>query len=426
MIPLPRAVVAALAPVLLAGQASCGRSAFDQRESQAWSHSAGPPDGISSAAYGVATTTVDREQPGATLVVAGSDPSSLSTLSFDVGGELEQHGVDADRFPAAPVIAGALDPVAGGKGVFAVADGSGGIRFYDARTGDVGPELRVAIGRDACATAGELGGALLFALADPDDDIEPDLVALAGAELAVFRDLDLEAIAVDPVCTRCALAGEAVSLGSGTVDDDDGEDIAVLGAAGDGIAVFAAAQVSARDGQDCGAPLVALAPPQPGDRFAPPLAVGDIEDNESPEMAVASADHRALFVFHDVALAAGAPSVIQVPAPADSAAFGAAIAFGDFDGDEVEELAVGDPDASPEGVAGAGQVTIYRYDGDELKPAATLYDSEPEEGQHFGRSLVVAEFGIGGAEYRDLLVVGAEGEVFTYFRITADTDDPRN
>jgi hypothetical protein len=38
----------------------------------------------------------------------------------------------------------------------------------------------------------------------------------------------------------------------------------------------------------------------------------------------------------------------------------------------------------------------------------------------------VAEFGLGGAEYRDLLVVGAEGEVFTYFRLTSDTEDPRN
>lgn len=413
--------------LLLAASTGCGRSAFDDREARAWSHSVGPPDGISSAAWGVAISTVDREQPGATIVIAGSDPASLSTLSFDVGGELEQHGVDtASAFPAAPVLAGALDPVAGGKGVIAVADGAGGIRFYDARTGDVGPELRATIGSDACATSGSLGGALLFALTDPDDDIQPDLAALAGAELAVFRDIDLAAIDLDPGCTRCALSGEGVSLGAGTVDDDDGEDIAVLAAAGDEIAVFTAAQVRAQDGQGCGTPLLAITPPEPGERFAPPLGIGDIEDNEAPEIAVASADGRALFVFHDVAAGSDAPPVIRLPAPADSASFGAAIAFGDFDGDEVEELAVGDPDASPEGVAGAGQVTLYRYDGEELKPAATLYDSEPQEGQHFGRSLVVAEFGLGGAEYRDLLVVGAEDEVFTYFRATADTEDPRN
>ena len=403
----------------------CGRSAFDDRAARAWSRSAGPPDGVGSAAYAVAVATVDREQPGATVVVAGSGPSSLSTLSFDVGGELEQHGVDADAFPEAPVIAGALDPVAGGKGVIALADGAGGVRFYDARTGDVGPELRVALEPAACGTAGMLGDALLFALTDPDGDIEPDLIAVAGGELAVLRDVDLDTVADDPRCIRCALTGPAVSLGAGTVDGDDGEDIAVLAAAGDRIAVHSAAQVAAQDGQGCGAPLVAIAPPEAGDRFAPPLAIGDIEDNDSPEIAVASADHRALFVFHDVA-AGAAPRAIRLPAPADSASFGAAIAFGDFDGDDVEELAVGDPDASPEGVAGAGQVTLYHYDGEELAPAATLYDSEPEEGQRFGHSLVVAEFGAGGAEYRDLLVVGADGEVFTYFRLTPDATDPRD
>lgn len=408
------------AAVLVTG---CGRSAFDAREDRAWSRSAGPPDGISSTAYAVAITTVDREQPGATVVVAGSQPSSLSTLSYDVGGELEQHGIDVDAFAAAPVMAGALDPVAGGKGVVAIADGAGGIRFYDARTGDLGPELRAVVGAEACGTASAPGGALIFSLTDPEADIEPDLIAVAGDELSVFHDVDLDTVGASPDCSRCAVGGDAISLGSGTIDDDDGEDIAVLVAV-DRIDVFTATQVQAQDGQSCGEPLVRLVPPD-GGGFVAPLAVGDIEDNDSPEIAVASADHRALFVFHDVSAGAAA-EVIRVPAPTDSAAFGTSIAFGDFDGDDVEELAVGDPDASPEGVSGAGQVTLYRYDGEELKPAATLYDSEPEEGQHFGRSLVVAEFGLGGADYRDLLVVGADGEVFTYFKVTRDTDDPRN
>lgn len=419
---MSRPAAAAAVCLLVAG---CGQGAFDDRAASAWSQSAGAPDGISSGAYAVAITTVDREQPGATIVVAGSGPSSLSTLSFDVGGDLEQHGIDAEEFPADPVIAGALDPVAGGKGVVAIADGAGGIQFYDARTGDIGPELRVAVDRRACGTAGELGDALFFALTDPEDDIKPDLLALGGGELAVFRDIDLDAVGGVAVCTHCTLPGDAVSLGAGTIDDDDGEDIAVLAASGDQIATYSAQQVEAQDGQSCGAPLLAIAPPEAGPVFAPPLAVGDIEDNDSPEIAVASADHRVLFVFHDVAVE-GTSELISLPAPADSARFGAAIAFGDFDGDEVEELAVGDPDASPEGVAGAGQVTIYRYDGEELRPAATLYDSEPQEGQHFGRSLAVAEFGLGGAIYRDLLVIGADGEVFTYFKVTAAGDDPRN
>lgn len=407
--------------------AGCGQSAFDDRAGRAWSRSAGAPDGVSSASWAVAVTTVDREQPGATVVVAGAGPSSLSTLSYDVGGELEMHGVDIDGgFPDAPVVAGALDPVAGGNGVIAVADGAGAILFYDARTGDLGPAFRVGLSAETCGAPPTLGTALTFALTDPDEDIEPDLLALADDQLVVIRDVDLDRVADAPDCARCTLPdGSAVALATGAIDDDDGEDIASLAATGERIAVHTAAAVRAASGAGCGAPIVALAPPSAGDRFAAPMAIGDIEDNDAPEIAVASPDRRVLYVFHDVTAGAGAIDVTPIPAPADSAAFGAAIAFGDFDGDEIEELAVGDPDASPEGVAGAGQVTLYRYDGNELRPEATLYDSEPEEGQHFGRSLDVAEFGLGGAEYRDLLVVGADGEVFTYFRVTASGDDPR-
>jgi len=406
----------------------CGQSAFDDRAARAWSRSAGAPDGISSATYAVSLTTVDREQPGATVVVAGSGPSSLSTLSYDVGGELEMHGVDVDGgFPDAPVMAGSLDPVTGGNGVVAVADGAGAVLFFDARTGDLGPAFRVSVPAEACGAAPTFGTALLFALTDPDEDVEPDLVALADDQLVVLRDLDLDKIDQDipPDCARCSLPdGAAVALAAGAVDDDDGEDIAALAATGKRISIFTAEQVRAAAGAGCGEPLVVLTPPAADDSFAPPMSIGDIEDNDAPEIAVASIDHRVVYIFHDVS--GGAPGVIPIPAPADSAAFGTSIAFGDFDGDEIEELAVGDPLASPEGVAGAGQVTLYRFEGGELKPEATLYDSEPEEGQHFGRSLDVAEFGLGGAEYRDLLVVGASGEVFTYFRVTAATEDPRS
>jgi len=406
--------------------AGCGQSAFDDRAARAWSRSAGAPDGVSSASWAVELTTVDREQPGATVVVAGGGPSSLSTLSFDVGGELEMHGGDVEGgFPDPPVMAGALDPVAGGNGVIAIADGAGAILFFDARTGDLGPAFRVSLPAEACGAPPTLGSALVFALTDPDEDIEPDLVALADDQMVVLRDLDLDHVADTPDCARCTLPdGAAVALAGGDVGDEDGEDIAALAATGQRISIYSAEQVRAAAGADCGAALLVLSPGA-GDSFATPMAIGDIEDNDAPEIAVASPDHRVVYVFHDVSAGGATPGLIPLPAPADSAAFGTAIAFGDFDGDEVEELAIGDPDASPEGVAGAGQVTLYRYDGEELRPEATLYDSEPEEGQHFGRSLDVAEFGLGGAEYRDLLVVGASGEVFTYFRVTAAGDDPR-
>ena len=49
----------------------------------------------------------------------------------------------------------------------------------------------------------------------------------------------------------------------------------------------------------------------------------------------------------------------------------------------------------------------------------TLYPGEPENEERFGKSVTIAPFGSGT---RNVLVVGAEGEVFTYFRTQLYSD----
>jgi hypothetical protein len=78
-------------------------------------------------------------------------------------------------------------------------------------------------------------------------------------------------------------------------------------------------------------------------------------------------------------------------------------------GDSVNELIIGAPLADAGGSDRAGEVRILNPAGMEVAPA--LFDAEPQTEQHFGKSVAVVPY-----RDRKVLVVGAEGEVFTYFR----------
>ena len=91
--------------------------------------------------------------------------------------------------------------------------------------------------------------------------------------------------------------------------------------------------------------------------------------------------------------------------------FGAVLAGGDFDGDGVDELAVGDPIESLEGpfVGAVGSVTVLDFDGDghvqwlqdDLNPESS------ETADQFGSALVAADFDADGI---DDLAIGAPDE----------------
>ncbi|MEO8276429.1 MAG: FG-GAP repeat protein [Thermoanaerobaculia bacterium] len=101
-----------------------------------------------------------------------------------------------------------------------------------------------------------------------------------------------------------------------------------------------------------------------------------------------------------------------VPGVAEGAdRFGAVLAAGDFDGDGIDELAVGDPVEDLEGpfIGDVGSVTVLDFDGDP-DTQWTQDDLNPEHselGDHFGGALAAADFDADGI---DDLAIGAPDE----------------
>lgn len=403
--------------------ALAGCTGFDDLRAQAWSDSRQRPDGMTSADYAIAVTTVDRAVPGATIVVAGAGPAGLATLSYDDHGALTQHGVAADGgFDPAPRLVGALDPVPGGDGVFAVG-GDGGIALHDARTGVVGPTLRATIGAEGCGAALDSLAAIGIGTTSLGTVDVPDLIVIAGAELVAFPDVGFDPA---PPCQRCALPGPGMDLALADVDGDVDEELVVsIADPGGGAATIGALEATAIAGGDC----FPVRPDLRGDGDEPDfgrrLAVGDADDDGAPEIAATAPSTRRVYVIPDLGVSGpGGPLHVIVTPSAASDAFPGAVTFGDLDGDGPEELAVADPGASPGGAAGAGWVTVFALSDGTFESVTTLHDSTPEPGQAFGRSMAVAEF-LAGGDAADLLVVAARGEVFTYFRALVAGDDPR-
>jgi hypothetical protein len=117
-----------------------------------------------------------------------------------------------------------------------------------------------------------------------------------------------------------------------------------------------------------------------------------------------------------------AANEIDVQPPAGAGEWGDSLAVGDLDGDGVPEVAIGAPKSTSGGVSDAGAVFVYKWNGNGLDLAATLYDAQPQVEQHFGQSVAIVPYGTG---MQNVLVAGANNEVFTYFHIAGLYDDVR-
>ena len=101
------------------------------------------------------------------------------------------------------------------------------------------------------------------------------------------------------------------------------------------------------------------------------------------------------------------PAATQIGTP-----FADSLWVEDLGGRAGPEIIVGMPHTEIDGKTNAGLVRIYDGAG---ATQAELYDPNSSTEQNFGRSVVVAPFGSQG---KKVLLVGAEEEVFTYFRTT--------
>jgi hypothetical protein len=110
--------------------------------------------------------------------------------------------------------------------------------------------------------------------------------------------------------------------------------------------------------------------------------------------------------------------------------FGQRVALVDIDGDGVKELAITALQANVGSTPKAGQVLVYKLDGDGTTPIAVLNDSHPTANKEFfGIGLAELEFNSARtcAKGKDahVLVAGADAGLFTFFRFVGGAPDPR-
>lgn len=425
MIALQRStVLAALALGACVGQ-------FDDLRASAWSDSEPKPKGLPSADFGIFVATVDRELPGATIIVGATDSSSLTTLSYDTTGRstLGSLSVADDSFGDATVIVGADGPIPGGDGVFAVGGpATAEIRLFDARTGSEGPAPKGAISAADCdASWTTVGIDMAFGTTNVSGLGEYDFVFLADSDLVLITELSADG--APGGCFRCSLPGAPLSLTMADVSEAEGDEILVVVGQDEGpsrLIALDGASVQGADLGTCPASILGaeITGRQGEEDFGARMAAGDFDDEDPPEIALATPSSGKVYLIRNLTTSSENPELITISAAAGGVEFGHAVAFGDFNGDDLDELVISDPSADVESVPGAGRATLYALDGELPEVVGTLWDSTPEADQAFGRSLTVAEF-ISSEDSFDILVVGARNEVFTYFRALSQGEEPR-
>ena len=110
--------------------------------------------------------------------------------------------------------------------------------------------------------------------------------------------------------------------------------------------------------------------------------------------------------------------------------FGQRVALVDIDGDGVKELAITALQANVGNTPKAGQVLVFKLDGDGTTPIAVLNDSHPTANKEFfGIGLAELEFNSARAcakgKDAHILVAGADAGIFTFFRFAGGAPDPR-
>jgi FG-GAP repeat len=419
-----------VAAALATAATGCSWSAFDNLADETWVDRAGAPAGANSILFGEQLAAGGLRGDGANIVVLGRSNPTVSRLAFDGNGVRTQ--VDAGdiqnslqfaSFQEHPAVAG--DP-ASTKVAFALVTRNGSdpdsntkVAVYDAANFDTivkafepGPDLK----------APKKCNSLVFAEVDGDPGLS-DLVMARDDQVMVVTDWASSDTAGGTFRISACVHADTTSYAVAVADlnaDTQPEILLSTGSAnrdmgGSRIKIFEPSAVtaySAGPAIDCfptGSPAMSIIDKtnENVNDLGAQLAVVDF--GMGPWIVATSPQNNKLYVFEDMM----GTSEIDVAGPSGAGDFGSALAVGDLDGDGVPELIVGAPKSTVDGVTNAGAVYVLQFNGTGFDVAATLHDASPEVEQHFGKSVAVAPFGTGTS---NILVAGADGEVFTYFR----------
>lgn len=460
-------VIRVMTAAALLGLGACNWTTFDDLQDGVWVDRVVKPN--SSRQYGEAIVAgpTPNDGGGANLTVLGRSSATLSTIAYDeTGGRVISTITDFGDplgfalFPEnPPLVAEPADEDGGNRFLFPVItglneEGEGRVIAMSARP--LGANVSKVTFKDE-ATSNEriLGlnvGALenvpipVFPGSTPDqlvnDPLELDLVVGRGPQINMVvdytvhnyddvtdvperiwgcnhgRELAYRLVVADVIDDADPLTlddnGPEIVIGVGTPEDTQSElriysPSALRGPGGDSTEAAPQSCVDplipahAADLADLGAAMVAT-------KFDPAAVLSDV--------VYSSPSGNAVFVR-----LGDSGEQIDLRISNTGSMFGHALAAGNLDDDPQPELVVGAPRSNVEGATDAGQIYVYDYDPATRTfsdPPLAYATSSPTASERFGKSLAIVPW---DAE-RNVLVVGAEGKVFTYFR-TGFYDDVR-
>jgi len=443
--------------VVLSLLTGCSWASFDSLAGSTWVDSAGPPKGADTTKYG-ANLVAGGAAPtngGMNVLVLGRTNPDVSRLSYDANGVVSQ-GDAGDVLTALqflkfddlhPAVAG--DPASSMVAFTMVTrDGAvGGDKdantkwvFYDtATTGSDGPKYITQ--HEGPVKSKDISSGIVFSAAG--ENLDPaskpdlsDLVISRGPDIMIMADWALPEGSVngnpstyklyachhkEPTAFGVALgefdsthSGREILLATGPLEGSTGpskikgiapesvvgHDAAAIGDCFTSDTVLFEIDKTASGIKDLGKQLLVT-------------TIKDTGGNTISAIVASAPASNKLFVF----TGEHGTNEIDVPTPDGAGDFGTSLAVGDLDGDGVDELAVGGPKSTADGVTDAGSVFVFKWNATTMNYdlAATLHDASPDIEQHFGQSVAIVPFGSAG---KHVLVTGSDNEVFTYFRLS--------